>query len=161
MKKRWFQFRLSTAIVMMLIASAFLYLNVPSRFIEEKHPGIQIEGGRWASEIRGWPMAAHRKAFYVSRFGAEELEFIRFNIKQFPDLAETPIGLAMKIPESTGWQISGIAIDVLTLLAIVCATGILCECIARRKLRTPYSEFSTQATSPTPTESPAPPAAPH
>jgi hypothetical protein len=48
-KRRWFQFHLSTAIVLMFVASALLWLNL--------RQSIGYEDRSYVVRLRGWPVA--------------------------------------------------------------------------------------------------------
>jgi hypothetical protein len=114
MRRFRFQFHLSTAIVMMLVAGALLGLNLRRWPHEEE--GLSriayIEADMFDS---GWPFVAYEHCDFKGKL----------------------LGV-MGGDVWDEWQYAGLMGDALLALAIIVAAGVLCEWLIRRRSRTPH-----------------------
>ena len=106
-KRRWFQFHLSTALVVMLTAGVALALSLPERaYYWSAHDHLAEES---IGTVRGWPLAFH---------------IVRMQLAGDGEVFYIPC---------PSWNYSNLFIDIASTLAALVAVAILSEAIIRRR----------------------------
>jgi len=146
-KRPWFQYHLSTAILLMFVAGGLLWVNlrVPNSYA----PG---EGGLGMYDILlvrqyGWPCTFYEE-FYSTGIVGGAKEFEKTTVKYVPwqgiieyknghieSLTVQPSILDKCKYMPNHWQPASLLIDALTMLGILFVTAFICELPIRRKER--------------------------
>ena len=107
-KRAWFQFRLSTALLLMFISAGFLYINSKPYLIETNSGTTLYKGVIYPNIFSiygyGWPRMACRHFIYGEKL----------------------------IPEGYHWDTAGVVTDVGVALVALIAVGCLVEFVSRR-----------------------------
>lgn len=111
MRRGWFQFHLSTALMLMFFAAGMVYANVQQYLLEENNGVTSYNGASYENHYRifgmGWP-SVHCRHFV-------------YGVKEIPD-GYYPIN-------------RGLLIDIGVALGILIGAGIVIELIFRHKNR--------------------------
>jgi len=122
-RRPWFQYHLSTAIVVMFVASGLLYLNV-------RPTAMEGCGDQAFQEWHGWPWTARIDTIFYqhgyTRYAEEdEIETARKD------------GWRPDIIGEHGWHLSGIIADSFAGLVLLFGVATACEWPIRRRERRP------------------------
>jgi hypothetical protein len=122
MKRRWFQIHLSTAVVMMLTAAAFIGLNTYAYWWHPDSPFVPGVVYPYVTIVGcGWPCVAYQgelSTFVKPITDSSDLNFIVYD-------SDFPGSLIL----------SGVLINLVCLIAIVFLVGFFCEYQIRRRER--------------------------
>ena len=105
-KRPWFQFHLSTAVIMMFVASGLLWANLRE----------SVEFVSWARRdfLHGWPFIAH-----YTRMTLDSEEAV----------------LMYNAGDICGWRWPGVVLNIACALGLVVVVAVVCEWPIRRKER--------------------------
>ncbi len=128
-KRRWFQFHLLTAVLMMLAAGVCVYQNAkvrPTMFLRHDDGTLTTY-----DEVRGWPFPFLRKGYFYMSEEAESLRDLTAGEWHFIEPLDYPIE---PVPWSEKLQSHCIiAIDVLCSGGIIVSVAFVSEYLLRRR----------------------------
>ena len=107
-KRPWFQFHLSTAIVLMFVAGGILWANLQERIVYEFYADLifcEVHG-------RGLPLCFQRLTSQTE--GSDEVTHLYGTMS---------------------WRYDGLAVDLVLALVVLLAVGSICEWLIRRRER--------------------------
>ncbi|MCY3021414.1 MAG: hypothetical protein NTW87_20560 [Planctomycetota bacterium] len=133
-RRPWFQFHLSTAIVLMFVAAGLLWLNI--RVHTTIAAGKQMWDDRECAVVRTWPSLGWPRSVVIGTMtvylGAPDRETLRNRADQ--SVAEF---WRSQWPHDISRQWKWLAADFAVALAILAAVGFVCEWRIRRRARHP------------------------
>jgi len=115
MKRPWFQFHLSTAIILMFVASGLLWLNM--RPLPQP---TRLSPPNWEIPVRGWPLTTR---YFVMTLDSEEA--------------------ALMVNAGGYWHWQNVALNVLCALVILVSVAALCEWRIHRRRSTDHGRLTT------------------
>ncbi|MCY3022420.1 MAG: hypothetical protein NTW87_25855, partial [Planctomycetota bacterium] len=118
MNRSWFQFHLSTAVVLMFVAGGLLWANTRCYELPHQEGGCHCR----SPDCYGFPFTA------VEDDGVDPQDSIAF------DFGELPRSLSVTGPSGYKYVfVASALLDIAVALALILVTGFLCEYLTRRK----------------------------
>jgi hypothetical protein len=118
MKRPWFQFHLSTAIVLVFVAGGLIWANM--RPVNIRDPDLRNARYLTPLDAYGFPLTA------------VEIHGYRALVNKRTGEACTPPG-----PSERRWSTWGVAVDAATAATTLAAAALLCEFLIRRRKHKP------------------------
>jgi len=144
-KRPLFQFHLSTAIVLMFVASGLLWPNVSTRFRRLEPSKASRLCYEVESLVRGWPFLAEQKMVIPypqseSRSGPADRAYIKMKVEAgaYRAAGVHPDGRVLYYGGPPIWEFYKPAVylyDLAAAIAILLGVGVLLEYLIRRKER--------------------------
>ena len=127
LRRRFFHFRLSTAITGMLVAAAMLYMNVRIHWSWNEFSSFGQMSTSWNGE-RGWPYY-----FYNANYTVDDYEGLGEGRMQSKyGKTNPPFKLDRVTPYET-WEKYSMLLDIGFSVAIVVTSTVACEYLIRRR----------------------------
>lgn len=165
MRPRWFQIHLSTSVALMILGGALLGANMLPRDYAPKVPETYTSGDLDGLSVRtwGWPYAYGYSFERISKIGEEgNREMVEYNrrfmeavsiqdtakaeaiFKQLDRTIAKQQAVAAIILELSRITRGAIMMNIVVNIALLFATGILCEFFSRRYRRHPQQAQGEQ-----------------